>query len=310
MSLRSRKPIAYSPLASWIDSDFHSLEKKLFPNSLSHAHSSLSNNTYVDSKIEAGFWGWLFMGRLLLILVLVASSLPLTGIAEDKGETTPAVRNADVVIAAINSDVPAPPQQLPTQLIRPGDAFRVKLLAGVNAPTDGTPYPVILRVLANLSDPGGKPDPLGECRIVAAAQSSLADSRVVFRLTNLHCKMGQGKRRVLDIDGWIVGEDGIRGIKGEIIDPLGKTMAVNQAGSVNGIEKDRSEGTPSLSEESPIDCTDFSYASGKGNNGAACAEKIIRERAAHYVPQVQVLSGVEAIAVFSKAVELTELLEE
>ena len=37
---------------------------------------------------------------------------------------------------------PAPPMKPKLAALMPGDSVRVKLLAGVNAPTDGTPYPV------------------------------------------------------------------------------------------------------------------------------------------------------------------------
>ena len=102
--------------------------------------------------------------------------------------------------------------------------MRVKLLAGVNAPTDGTPYPVVLKLLGNVMGPDGNTIPLGEARLIAAAQGSLTDSRVLFRLTRLSIRLPNGRRKEFAIDGWVVGEDGIRGMSGVLIDPIGKAI--------------------------------------------------------------------------------------
>ena len=81
--------------------------------------------------------------------------------------------------------------------------------------------------------PDGNAVPLGEARIIAAAQGSLTDSRVLFRLTRLSIRLPSGKRKEFPIDGWIVGEDGIRGLEGVLIDPIGK--AIVGAGMAGGL---------------------------------------------------------------------------
>lgn len=220
-------------------------------------------------------------------------------------------------------DVAAAPPALPVKpklaALMPGDSVRVKLLAGVNAPTDGTPYPVVLKLVGDVMGPDGNSVPLGEARIIAAAQGSLTDARVLFRLTRLSLRLPNGKRREFPIDGWIVGEDGIRGMEGVLIDPIGKAivgagMAGGLAGLGQGVaaanvqNRTYSNGN-TQSSANPNDIP--AYAGGVALSSAATEwQQIIRDRLSQLVPVVQVLSGREATAVFSQSLGIPELLEQ
>jgi hypothetical protein len=241
------------------------------------------------------------------------------------------VSNPDVIttnpdeLEAIGSTeqvaVQPPPQPAKPRLaaIMPGDSVRVKLLAGVNAPTDGTPYPVVLKLIGDVIGPDGNSVPLGEARIIAAATGSLTDSRTLFRLTKLSIRLPNGRRKEFSIDGWVVGEDGIRGMEGVLIDPIGK--AIGGAGMAGGIgaagaglaaaARDNfmfSNGTQS----STVDASKIpQYAAGLGVAGAAAEwTQIIKDRLQQLVPVVQVLSGREATAVFSQSLAIPDLLEQ
>jgi hypothetical protein len=201
----------------------------------------------------------------------------------------------------------------------PGDSVRVKLLAGVNAPTDGTPYPVVLKLVGDVMGPDGNSVPLGEARIIAAAQGSLTDARVLFRLTRLSLRLPNGKRREFPIDGWIVGEDGIRGMEGVLIDPIGKAivgagMAGGLAGLGQGIAAANVQNRvyANGNTQSSVNTNDIpAYAGGVALSSAATEwQQIIRDRLAQLVPVVQVLSGREATAVFSQSLAIPELLEQ
>jgi hypothetical protein len=200
----------------------------------------------------------------------------------------------------------------------PGDSVRVKLLAGVNAPTDGTPYPVVLKLLGSVMGPDGNTIPLGEARIIAAAQGSLTDSRVLFRITRLSIRLPNGRRKEFTIDGWIVGEDGIRGLSGVLIDPIGKAIgAAGLAGAFAGLGQGiaaanqqytlYSNGTGTNS----VDSSQIpAYAGGVALSSAALEwQQMIRTRVSQLVPVVQVLSGREATAVFSQSLAIPDLLE-
>jgi hypothetical protein len=214
-----------------------------------------------------------------------------------------------------------PPQPAKPRLaaIMPGDSVRVKLLAGVNAPTDGTPYPVVLKLTGDVIGPDGNSVPLGEARLIAAAQGSLTDSRVLLRLTRLSIRLPNGRRKEFPVDGWIVGEDGIRGMEGVLIDPIGKAIAgAGMAGGLAGLGQGIAlANTDTLTfstgaQNRTIDSGAIpEYAGGVALSRAATEwQEIIRQRIDLMVPVVQVLSGREATAVFSQSLAIPDLLEQ
>lgn len=223
--------------------------------------------------------------------------------------------------AAESIPVQPPPQPAKPRLaaIMPGDSVRVKLLAGVNAPTDGTPYPVVLKLVGDVAGPDGNSVPLGEARLIAAAQGSLTDSRVLLRLTRLSIRLPNGRRKEFPVDGWIVGEDGIRGMEGVLIDPVGKAIAgAGMAGGLAGLGQGiamANTDTLTFSSGSQSRTIDSSaipeYAGGVALSRAATEwQEIIRQRIDLLVPVVQVLSGREATAVFSQSLAIPDLLEQ
>jgi conjugal transfer pilus assembly protein TraB len=220
------------------------------------------------------------------------------------------------------SSVPdsVPPPKAPRKLafIGPGDSVRVKLLAGVNAPTDGTPYPVVLKVISDISGPDGSALPIGEARIVAAAQGSLTDSRALLRMTKLSLRLPNGRRKEFGVDGWIVGEDGIRGMEGVLIDPIGKAIAgAGMAGGLAGLGQGiAAANTVNLNNGFQNQTFIKNDAIPEFAGGVALAsaasewQRIIEDRLQQLVPVVQVLSGREATAVFSQSLSIPDLLEQ
>ena len=221
-------------------------------------------------------------------------------------------------------EAPPPPPPAPAKVafVGAGDSVRIKLLAGVNAPTDGTPYPVVFKLVGDVNGPDGSALPLGEARLIAAAQGSLVDSRALFRLTSLNVRLPNGQRKVVPVDGWVVGEDGIRGMEGILIDPIGKVIAGSaMAGGLHGLGQGIADANSTVtrtkgglfgpSEETTNITGDIGeYAAGKALTGASeTYASIIQERFRQMIPQVQVLSGREATAVFAKSLPITDLFE-
>jgi Bacterial conjugation TrbI-like protein len=212
---------------------------------------------------------------------------------------------------------PPPPPVQKMAFIGAGDSVRLKLLAGVNAPTDGTPYPVVFQLISDVYGPDGSTLPLGEARLIAAAQGSLTDSRALFRLTSLNLALPSGERKVYDVDGWVVGEDGIRGMPGVLIDPIGKALGgAAIAGGVQGLGMGLQQGNSRVIGNnqggfaSVVDGNLGEFAAGRAAQGAAREwTGIIRERLSNLVPVVQVLSGREATAVFAKSLSIEGLFE-
>lgn len=213
---------------------------------------------------------------------------------------------------------PPPPGPKRIAVIGPGDSVRVKLLAGVDAPTDGTPYPVVFQIVGDVDGPNGSSLPIGEARLVAAAQGSLTDSRALFRLTQLNVQLPSGERKFYSIDGWIVGEDGVRGMSGILIDPIGQALGgALVTGGLEGFGRAVSR-TQSSVFTSPLGTTtevvngnQFDYAAGEAISDAAQTwGGIIKERINRLVPHVQVLSGRDATAIFARSVKIPGLMEE
>lgn len=265
-------------------------------------------------------------------------------------------RDLDQLAAAVNrsnADVAAPPQQnaegpdelvpewfdekepagkpeepkpLRVSVIAPGDSVPVELLTGVNAPTDGTPYPVVFKLAGDITGPDGSSLNLGEGRVIAAAQGSESDSRALFRLTQLSLRHPSGRRSVVEIDGWIIGEDGIRGMQGRLEDKLGRLImatAVISGVAAAGQRLQRNTGVffgNSLSggglngQNLPgftLQNRDFQYAAASAVTDASNRlGQVLLRRYESLIPVVEVLSGREAVAIFSKPAEIAVLDDE
>ncbi|MDR2338339.1 MAG: TraB/VirB10 family protein [Deltaproteobacteria bacterium] len=211
---------------------------------------------------------------------------------------------------------PLPPQPLKMTLISPGDSVAVKLLTGVNAPVDGTPYPVLFQINSQINGPDGSMLDIGEARLLAAATGSETDSRALFRLTDLAIRHKDGRRSVVKIDGWIVGEDGIRGMRGILIDKLGRLIAATAG--VSGVSA-LGEGIMSHltkpdqysdSQGITITTSNQNYALGKALTDASNRlGQVLIDRYEKLVPVVEILSGREVAAIFSQPAEI-EILDE
>ncbi len=214
---------------------------------------------------------------------------------------------------------PPPPEQPPLRVsvIAPGDSVTVMLLTGVNAPVDGTPYPVVFKLTGPISGPDGSSLDLGEGRLIAAAQGSESDNRALFRLTQLSLRHPSGRRAVIEVDGWVVGEDGIRGMTGKLIDKLGRliaTTAIVSGMAALGERLDsnssryayQSNGTGGFT----VQPQDLDYAAASAVTDASNRlGQVLLNRYESLVPVVEVLSGREVAAIFAKPAEI-EILEE
>jgi hypothetical protein len=140
--------------------------------------------------------------------------------------------------------------------------------------------------------------------------------RALFRLTKLNIRYPDGSRNVIDVDGWVVGEDGIRGMEGVLIDPLGKILVgATVGGAVAGFGAGmQANSTNSYTNSFGITTQTVEDAGNfaAGNAASKVGETYllyINERAQQLVPHVQVLSGREATAVFSQNVVIDGLLD-
>lgn len=234
--------------------------------------------------------------------ILAADSLETFGEVADTGVVSPPVL------------AEADPR---SAYIAPTDFVRVRLLAGVNAPTDGSPYPVLMELIGDVQSPDGASLPLGNARILAAAQGSLIDSRALFRLTSLTLRMPDGEVLNLSIDGYMVGEDGILGLPGVPIDPLGKVLASTATTGVmagmgqamaTGQITNITNGNGGVTSAFTGDMATFALGQGLAQPANLWSD-IIRERMEAAVPVIQVYSGREATAIFTQGTAIPRLYE-
>lgn len=209
---------------------------------------------------------------------------------------------------------PPPPEPAPTRVsvIAPGDNVAVELITGVNAPVDGTPYPVVFKLVGPVMGPDGSTLDLGEARLIAAAQGSESDSRALYRLTQLSMRHPNGRRAVVEVDGWVVGEDGIRGMTGKLIDKLGRliiaTAAISGTAALGDSMDDSNNYYYSNGGSGP-----FNLSSQQWESAAASAltdasnrlGEVLLNRYESLIPVVEVLQGREVQAIFSKPAEIS-----
>lgn len=209
---------------------------------------------------------------------------------------------------------PPEPKPLRVSVIAPGDSATVQLLTGVAAPTDGTPYPVVFKLTGPISGPDGSSLDVGEARLIAAAQGSEADARALFRLTQLSIRHPSGRRAVVEVDGWIVGEDGVRGMQGRLIDKLGRLIAatalVSGIGALGERLDDRTSVTVNNNSGLAVQSDDLEFATASAVTDASNRlGQVLLNRYESLVPVVEILSGREVAAIFSKPAEIA-LLED
>jgi hypothetical protein len=229
----------------------------------------------------------------------------------------PSVEGPDTIDSFGNDDPiltppPKPPAPTLVSVISPGDSVEVELLTGVNAPVDGTPYPVVFKLNGPITGPDGSSLQLGEARLIAAAQGSEVDSRALFRLSSLAIRHPSGRRSTVKIDGWIVGEDGIRGMSGRLIDKLGRLILAtagvsfaaalgNQLGNGNAVTvNNNAAGFQNLDTNS----FDIATASALTDASNRLGQVLLR-RYESFVPVVEVLSARDAVAIFSQPTEIS-----
>lgn len=206
---------------------------------------------------------------------------------------------------------PAPPTIEKRTFISPGDSVPVRLLTGVAAPVDGTPYPVVLKLLGPVTGPDGSSLDIGEARLVAAAQGSETDGRVQVRITDLAFRHADGRRSVVKVDGWIVGEDGVKGVRGKTIDKLGQVILATMGYSGAAAFGERLNGQRNRlrienSDNITVTGNDLDSALTSAlTDGSIRLTQVLLEKYERLVPVVEVHSGRDIVAVFSRGAEVS-----
>lgn len=104
---------------------------------------------------------------------------------------------------------------------------------GVSSTSD--PKPVLLRILENGTLPNNFKSKLKRCVAVGASHGDLSSERVYIRLERMSCiDKNTGEVIETDVAGYIAGEDGKAGIRGEVVDRSGSMIARAAVGGFFG----------------------------------------------------------------------------
>ena len=147
-------------------------------------------------------------------------------------------------LSPATTDLPAP-DKAPCNIhncIPPGAFATAALLSGLDAPTGGqadtNPHPVLLELLDTASLPNRYRSQVKECRIIAAGYGRISDERAYLRLERLSCVLKGGEILDVAIKGYVSGEDGKNGMRGNLISKQGTMIAqALLAGTAGGIGK-------------------------------------------------------------------------
>lgn len=121
-----------------------------------------------------------------------------------------------------------------------GSFGKAVLLTGLDAPTGGRaqsdPHPVLLQLVENGNLPNRYRHRVRECRMVAAGYGNLSDERAYLRLEKLSCVLRNGEIVSRPVKGYVSGEDGKIGLRGELLSKQGAMIARSfLAGMFGGI---------------------------------------------------------------------------
>ena len=131
--------------------------------------------------------------------------------------------------------------------------------------------------------------------------------------------MPSGKRIVVPVNGWIAGEDGIQGMPGIAIDPIGRALAgAGMVGAVAGYGQALQLSNTTVTQNpnqnsitSTVTGDTGDFVAGRGLSQAAQEwQRLLRTRLRELVPVIQIYSGREATAIFANPVKITGLYEE
>jgi conjugal transfer pilus assembly protein TraB len=110
-----------------------------------------------------------------------------------------------------------------------GSFARAVLLSGVDAETglnsSSEPDPILIRIIDHGTLPRKFKSDLKDCHIIGAAYGNLSSERAKIRLEKLSCtEIATAEVVETEVAGYVTGEDGRAGIRGEVVSTEGKLL--------------------------------------------------------------------------------------
>ncbi len=129
----------------------------------------------------------------------------------------------------------APSAPTGAYVVPPNGFIQGILLNGVVAGANGKAVDTLIRLSGTYRSANGYHTNLSRCVVMAQAVADLPAGRINMKPARLTCTL-DGETKTWNTAGWIVGHDGIRGIRGKIVDNTGKQLADSGIiGAISGV---------------------------------------------------------------------------
>ncbi len=190
------------------------------------------------------------------------------------------------------------------QYLPAGSFVKAALLSGLDAPTGGqaqsNPQPVLLRLVDDGTLPNQFSSRIRSCHLTAAGYGDISSERAYLRLERMSCVLRDGKVVDSPIKGFVTGEDGKAGMRGNLVSKQGQMIAkALVSGVAGGIGSGISEAYSSISTSAttgtvttvdPGKIGQFGVANGFGKTLEKVADWYL-QRANETYPIIEVASG-------------------
>lgn len=198
-----------------------------------------------------------------------------------------------------------------------GTFFRSVLLGGVDAPTGGeaqnaSPHPVLMRVTDFAQLPNRFKFNFRECFVTGQAYGDIAAERAYIRLQNLSCVGTDGRAIDMPVRGYVAGEDGKTGVRGNLVTKQGQILAnALLSGILSGMSKGVSESfnvtnTTAFGSTTSVDGNN-QYKAGLANGLGSAADRLAQyyiKLADKVFPVIEINAGRTVDIVLTQGVEI------
>ena len=186
-----------------------------------------------------------------------------------------------------------------TSYLPGGSMAHSVLLAGVDAPVGGKPFPVLLALKEAFASPNSYQVPLKGCFALGKAEGNASSERADIQIVRMSCVLPDGKAFEQEITAYLVGEDGRQGIPGKLVDKEGRKIAFAAVAGVGaGLAKafGQQQVTNVVTDSGAItstvtgDALTFGLASG-AQGAATEMQRYFQKQAERLFPVVEIDAG-------------------
>lgn len=202
------------------------------------------------------------------------------------------------------------------QTYLPTSFVKAKLITSLDAPAGGTaqdnPYPVLINITDNAQLPNSKRTTLKGCFVLAAGYGDVASERAYLRLEKMSCVTASGKVIDQKVEGFVAGEDGKAGLRGELVSKTGSKVALALlSGTVGGLAQAFAQTATTL-QQTPIGPTQqVNPSQSLGFAGATGVSSGFQQLSQYYInmaektfPVIEINDQRNVTIIFTQGIEL------